>query len=554
MKNAPSLILCGVLASAAHAQIGIDPGDWQADVRFLQDTVHEDYPFLFKKVTAEAFDAEVEKLHRSIPELQEHEIIAGLTRLVASFQYGHTALGVRESRAQFHQLPLSLYYFADGVHIEGVHEKYEGVLGARVLEIEGVPVDDALAAIRPAIPAENDQFFKANGLGFLRIPEVLHAQGVTPELDNEITLTLERNGTRFEQTITAVQGRGIPRQYGFTVPDESWLSARDPSDTPAYLKHLDRIYYDEYWPENKTVYIRHSQIQDDPQESIQDFYDRVFDFIDENDVERLVLDLRLNGGGNNYKNKPIVTGIVRTEKINQPGRLFVIIGRRTFSACQNLVNELDNYTNAIFVGEPTAENVNFYGDNRRVELPNSGIPVYLSFAWWQDKPQWENDPWTAPHVFAEMTFDDYRSNRDPVLDAALDFSGEDFILDPMGHLAGLFQAGKLEEVEAEAERLVRDPRYRYLDFEDEANQVGYELLGSGQVDSALFVFRLNNRLYPESANTWDSLGEALWKAGQLNEARSYYNKAIELDPDGSIGANARTMLRQMSEGEGAGGG
>ena len=44
--------------------------------------------------------------------------------------------------------------------------------------------------------------------------------------------------------------------------------------------------------------------------------------------------------------------------------MFVIIGRRTFSACQNLVNELDNYTNAIFIGEPTAENINFYGDTR----------------------------------------------------------------------------------------------------------------------------------------------------------------------------------------------
>ncbi len=142
-----------------------------------------------------------------------------------------------------------------------------------------------------------------------------------------------------------------------------------------------------------------------------------------------MLDVRLNGGGNNYKNKPIVQGLLKS-KINQPGKFLVIIGRRTFSACQNLVNELDNYTEAIFVGEPTSENINFYGDNRRMELPKSKIPVFLSFAWWQDKPQWENADWLAPHIAVEMSFEDYRSNRDPVLETALKANTNGFIRNP----------------------------------------------------------------------------------------------------------------------------
>ena len=74
------------------------------------------------------------------------------------------------------------------------------------------------------------------------------------------------------------------------------------------------------------------------------------------------------------------------------GKLFVLIGRRTFSAAQNLTNELDNYLPVIFVGEPTGENINFMGDNRPVTLPRSGLTFYLSWAWWQDKPQWLKRP------------------------------------------------------------------------------------------------------------------------------------------------------------------
>ena len=166
--------------------------------------------------------------------------------------------------------------------------------------------------------------------------------------------------------------------------------------------------------------MRQSQIQDQPGKPIPEFYNEVFEFIDNHEVQRLILDVRLNGGGNNYKNKPIVTGVIRNEKINEVGKFFVIIGRRTFSACQNLVNELHTYTNAVFVGEPTGENLNFYGDNRPVTLPNSGLRAYLSFAWWQDKPQWENEDWLAPHVSATMTFEQYRTGADPAFRRSID--------------------------------------------------------------------------------------------------------------------------------------
>jgi tetratricopeptide (TPR) repeat protein len=561
MKKLLLLIPAIIMLVSLHAQVdhhvsnsnktagNLSAADWQADLRFLQQAVHKDYPFLFKNISPEQFNASADKLFAEMPSMQDHERLAGIARLVASFKYGHTDIGWRESPVKYHVAPINFYWFSDGIYVEGCDQKYAGVAGAKLLKVEGKPVKDVLEAVKPLVPAENDQYFKAYGLDFLVIPEALHAQRVCSQLKAGVTYTFEKEGKSFEQTINALDAFRLPRNYGFVSRNSGWLTVRDSSSTPNYLKNLDKIYYSEYLPGSKTMYVRQSQVQDDPSENLPAFYKKVFEFVEQNDVERLVLDVRLNGGGNNYKNKPVVTGIIESKKINKPGKLFVIIGRRTFSACQNLVNELSNYTNAVFVGEPTAENINFYGDNRRVELPHTKIPVVLSFAWWQDKPQWENGPWLAPHVAVDMSFDEYRSNKDPLLLACLDFSGKDLVLDPMGHLRELFVDGKMGELESSAKKMVADPRYRYVNFEDRINQSGYDLLNASRISDAVAVFQLNTKLFPKSANTWDSLGEALWKSKDNSKAIDAYNTAIALDPNGVTGENARKMLKKIKEGE-----
>ncbi|MEM7186680.1 MAG: tetratricopeptide repeat protein [Bacteroidota bacterium] len=546
MKNVVLLLLCGV-ALQLTAQQSVSKSDWQADLKFLQQTVHNDYPFLFKKTTAAEFDAAVDQLHREIPNMQEHEIAIGIARVVASFKYGHTVLGMRELPFKTHQLPINLYQFEDGVYVQGTNKDNASILGAKVLKIGDMPIEKALEAIYPVVPAENDQFFKAYGFRYLISPEILHAQRVIPSFSTSVPLTFEKDGRQFTKTLISLEaGKRVPLRYGFVEQNGDWLDARSQNTTPFYLKNLDKIYYYEYIPESKTVYVRQSQIQDDPSENIPDFYDRVFDFVENNDVERLVIDVRLNGGGNNYKNKDVITRIIQSEKINQVGNLFVIIGRRTFSACQNLVNEMDNYTNAIFLGEPTGENVNFYGDNNRVELPNSKVPVFLSFAWWQDKPQWENAPWAAPHLAIEMTYNEFVNNEDPVLEAALSFSDSNYILNPMQYMTDLYQAGEMEKLQQEAVRMVNDPTYQFFDFEGELNRAGYQMIGRGEAQQAIAVFSFVAQLFPDSANAWDSLAEGYLTAGMHEKAIELYNKALSMDPDGPTGANAKRMLERIA--------
>lgn len=520
---------------------------WQDDLRFLQETVHTSYPFLFKKVKKEAWDAEVEKLYAQIPNLETHEIEVGLTRMVSFFEYGHTQIPF-STIAKDAVFALNLYHFEDGIFVEGVQKGHEKALGAKVLKIANTPVEEALKAIRPVVPAENDQYFKGYGLRFLTVPAVLHAQGVILELADEITLTLEKNGSIFEHTFVAIPLSKLSKSYGFTTPNQEWVSAREQAKTPLFLQHLnEKLYFFQYLADTKTLYVRQSSVFNDEKESLADFYTRLFEFIDSNEIDKFVYDVRLNGGGNNYNNKQFIKGIMARPKVNKRGKFFYIIGRNTFSAAQNLTNEIDNYTEAILVGEPTAENQNFYGDARKVTLPNSKIKAYLSFAWWQDKSPWEGKDWTLPHIAKAMTFNEYVTNQDGVLDVVLNYTETGFIMDPMEHLTQLFIAGKYGEVKKTGFEIASNPAYKYYDFKEEFAAAGYRLLQDGNPEGGIFILELVAEFYPESAGALYNLATSQEQIKQLDKAKENYKKLIALEPDGPLGNSAKKKLENLNK-------
>lgn len=85
-----------------------------------------------------------------------------------------------------------------------------------------------------------------------------------------------------------------------------------------------------------------------------------------------------------------------------------------------------------------------------------------------------------------------------------------------------------------------------LDFGEGAlNGFGYVLLGEGRAEDAVAIFQLNVEQYPESANAWDSLGEAYLAAGDRARAEEAYGKSLELDPENE---NAREKLNEIRGG------
>jgi uncharacterized protein len=88
--------------------------------------------------------------------------------------------------------------------------------------------------------------------------------------------------------------------------------------------------------------------------------------------------------------------------------------------------------------------------------------------------------------------------------------------------------GGLKGVEDHYRRLSERLGFTVVVSEALMNQVGYQLMGQGNMEEAVAAFKLNVEHYPNSANVYDSLGEAYERSGRLELALPNYEKAHAL--------------------------
>lgn len=549
-----SLILFFIISNCSFAQNNLPAEKWQEDVTFLKNIVETKYSNLFYKVTKEQFESAADELYRKIPGLSENEIRLGFFKLIAMFKFGHTHMGFRAGEGDgptpmFHQIPLRFYYFSDGVYISSVSAKYSEALGGKVLKIGNTGIDEVLSKYHDVISTENEEFFKSNIQYYLFIPEFLHALRIT-DSDDKVSITYLIDGN--EKTIVMDSDNGNVNfgNFGLSLPD-GWVDSYSELNKPSsvlWMKEPGKFRYFEYLPDQKILYVRHSIILEDPKsETIKQFFENVFNFVDSHDVDKFVLDIRLNGGGNNYLNKSIITGLIRSRNINRYGHLFVITGKATFSAAQNLTNNLEKFTEAIFVGEPTAENVNFYGDTREEILPNSKMRARLSWLWWQDLDPRDKRVWTAPQLAALMSFNDYKNGYDSSMNVIMRFHDDTSLIE---RITNLIETGKYDDALSAAKDYNNDPVHRYFkaDIEEPLNSLGYVYMGQNKFEEASKTLYINMMLYPESANTYDSYAESLLKLDKKEEALKYYEISSSKDA-GATGDNSRKMIEMIKSGK-----
>jgi hypothetical protein len=336
--------------------------------------------------------------------------------IVASVRDGHTR--VAENRVVFRRYPLRLYGYQDGLFVQSAHRNHADAVGARVLRIGKASTDEAITAVADIVPRDNDVALRERATWRLVTPEILRELGLVDDMERA-RYEVERGGRRWSIDVAPLAVAPAECQ-GFLAPvPDDWVDARQSAAVPLWLKNPCQSYWFKYLAQEKTLYVQVNEVQNRGSETLSRFFDRVFAVADSSDIARFVLDLRMNAGGNLALLRPIIVGLVQREALNRRGTLFTIIGRRTFSAAQYWVDELEKYTETLFVGESTGQAVNFYSDAETFELPHSGIRIAVSTLFWQPMPPWHDRLYTQPHIAAELTSVDYANGRDPAMEAIL---------------------------------------------------------------------------------------------------------------------------------------
>ena len=106
----------------------------------------------------------------------------------------------------------------------------------------------------------------------------------------------------------------------------------------------------------------------------------------------------------------------------------------------------------------------------------------------------------------------------------------------------MLMAGNHEEGEKGFLALQEEDPEDWAINEGRLNRLGYERMWDGNTELAISIFKVNVALYPESSNTYDSLGEAYMENGDNELAIKNYQISLEMDPSND---NARKMLEKL---------
>ncbi len=518
---------------------------WREDLRYMAEQMPLRHNNLFHTMTREQFDTAVRRLNERIPQLARHQIIVEMARIAAMVSDGHTNVApTRDPKIGFRALPVKLYLFKDGLFVRAAERSHAELVGARVVKIGTADADEAIARAREIIGRDNEMDIKFFAPHLLVMPEVLHALGLVENME-EVSFTVEQGGKRRKVVLRPAGAADlIPPDTDTTwMPKAGWVDMRDATTAPAplWLKDPTNKFWFEYLKDSRTLYVQLNQVGDKETETLADFTKRLLAFVEANAVEKLVLDLRLNRGGNGGLLHPLKIGLIKS-KLDQRGRLFALMGRSTWSASQFLLNYLEEYTNTIFVGEPSGSKGNIYGDSRRITLPNSQITVRVSVYYWQDWSPWDTRQWTPPDVTAEMSSEDYRANADPALKAALNYTLRAPLADVLN--AALTEGG-VELAAKKFREFKSDPLNRYAATEDPLLVAGQRLLDEKKPEQALVLFKLNEEENSHSFRAYFAVGEAQFKIGNKAEAIKNFERALELNPKSYEVAERLRQARQQ---------
>lgn len=516
---------------------------WLTDLEFVVTQLKSHHPHLYYRISEADFDAVVARSRAEIRRARSDlEALFAIRRTIASVRDGHTQL-LYDGAFEITDLrfPFRLDRFTDGVFITVIAREHEQALGARVIAVNGRPMEEVLGIAERAARMDTEFGSVRGALVGLTFARFVYGQGLADGVGS-ITLDVIRGDgtptTLTFQSIVDTGDLGWVRRVNASPTTGAYVhpAALLGSETPLHLRRQgpDVVYYwFEHLADEKALYFHLNAVVDEPgdRETLAQFTRRFWSYVDEHadEVNKLIIDLRYNDGGNARRIIPFVNEIIKRDFINRRGHLFVLVGKRTYSAPVIFLTELVVHTNAIMLGDPPGCPFNFFSDwVSRGRLPNSGFELMVASR--QIDNAWSSDTvYFPPDIPAPFSSRDYFSGRDPALEIAL--NGDTRTMLDIAAEDGADAA--FARYAREREEYANLPWWRGWDartLEGQINQRGYALMGDGRTAPAFELFKLNTLLFPESSNVWDSLGEIYYTMGEYERSLESYRKSVELDP------------------------
>lgn len=452
IRLACSLIILShcVLHAVAVAQTGsasspaettrrrLTPAQWREDLQFAVDTFLE-RDRSFSAEARQRFRDAVANLQRTVEGKSDEQIIVELAKAVALSGNAHTRLYVLRNRSELRRYPIRVWWFADGLYVVRATPEHSELLGAKILRIGGRTVEQVKQAVDPLF-AGNAPWLDYMSAYTMTSPEVLIGLGLTAA-DGRTEIEFKgRRGRRERRRLEPLPLRRSdqPTESWWDLcptrprDDGAWASALslDAARLPTYLLNTERQYWSQHFAAERLFYIQFNRAGNAPGgEPFAEFGKRVLDELQTAAVNKLVVDMRFNTGGNLDVAKPFMerlASFVKERKI----KTYVITGRATFSAGLFHALQLRQHADAILVGEPVGDELDFWAEGGNVVMPNSKLTLHYADRFHSyspvERPELKQHLVTvsdlsiknaSPDIVVKMSARDYFAGRDPALEA-----------------------------------------------------------------------------------------------------------------------------------------
>ena len=366
-----------------------------------------------------------------------------IARMVALSDNGHSSVSKRYLSTTNNHIPCRLYRFDDGYYVIRARPACAELLGAKLLSIDGTPINTVVDRMYTYTLGPRNHFDQFIAPFFIESPDLLHAAGLATQSDRLNLRMQMRDGSEREMAVIA----DPPEANSPSVYSDSYLSPRRidgesedwtpllPRDArlPQFLLDYDNPFRTTWWPDQHTYYVQFRSNMDEPGHPIAPFIARVEHEIVENKPRVIVLDLRLDQGGDFTKTASLMKRIATlTDSIEH---VYVLTSAWTFSAGNvslALVKEHGG-DKVTVIGEAAGDRVRIWAEGGSFQLPNSKIRVgYATGLHDYSKPCWAESGcfWVTfffpmhvrsfePDVRVPYAFNNYLSLRDPLLETAL---------------------------------------------------------------------------------------------------------------------------------------
>jgi len=361
-------ILSLLISSNAFSQ-SIDIESWTKDIDFYMTNLEQHHIDLYNTISKAEFEKEIQEIKSTLNKKSDVDVIIDLMRLTRKIGDGHTAFSLRGVETNL--FPIEIYKVNGKWRVIKTTNNHKNLLGKILMGIDGKSINKIVKEVsKVAQYVENEQSEIIRTGEYMMISELLFGLQLTNnEFKAEFSF-LDDNNKETNVLLNAINNKDY---YGIT-DFETFKIVIPEIQKPIDSKH-DYLWFSPI-KDTKGIYIKFESYPSF--EDIETFGESLLNYINENQMKQVVIDMRNNGGGDFFVGVFLAYYLNLADSIDWKSGVYLLTDKVTFSAATSNASQFRQILNAKIVGEPTGSNPTGYQDMEQFTLPNSGMIVTYS--------------------------------------------------------------------------------------------------------------------------------------------------------------------------------